>query len=231
MERVGANGGRSGGVRPRAAAPHLAPPSLCAELQPSRDRIRSSAGAEQNPPGSGRALSPAQTRRFPLGRGGEFLATQKARTDRNGHREQAQGTAGIGTRRAGEKGGRGRRAARPSLGRPRARCHGAPGPIGGVSAGLCALSPGLRGKGQSSAAFSEPARTLSSSIADAPGARDVRDARVAAEEWRSAAGSGGERRGAGPRPGRSGAGGGAGRGRHRAVGPGRSWAAVHRGTI
>lgn len=90
-------------------------------------------------------------------------------------------------------------------------------------------SPGLRGKGQSSAAFSEPARTRSSNIAasaGAPGA--VRGARVAAEEWRSGAGgSAGSGAGDGRRPGRSGA----GRGRHRAVGPGRSWAAVHRGAF
>lgn len=81
-------------------------------------------------------------------------------------------------------------------------------PLG--DAELCALSPGLRGKGQSSAAFSEPARTLSSSIAGAPGARDVRGARVAAEEWRSSAGSGAgldrARGGAGPAGGRVGGG-------------------------
>lgn len=75
---------------------------------------------------------------------------------------------------------------------------------------ICAShpSPGLRGKGQSSAAFSEPARTRSSNIAasvGAPGA--VRGARVAAEEWRSGAeGSAGSGAGVGRRPGRSGAG-------------------------
>lgn len=69
-------------------------------------------------------------------------------------------------------------------------------------------SPGLRGKGQSSAAFSEPARTRSSSIAASVGA--VRSARVAAEEWRRGAegraGSGAGLGGAGGRGGRAGGG-------------------------
>lgn len=87
----------------------------------------------------------------------------------------------------------------------------------GVSAGLRAAppSPGLLGKGQSSAAFSEPARTRSSSIA-APS--EVRGGCAFVAEPRGA-----ERGapGAWPPPGAErGEPGGAGRGRHRAVGPG-----------
>lgn len=83
-------------------------------------------------------------------------------------------------------------------------------------------SPGLRGKGQSSAAFSEPARTRSSNIAasaDAPGRAAVRGARVTAEEWRRGAeGSAGSGAGTGRLPGRSG-GGGPGAAPHRRAGP------------
>lgn len=128
----------------------------------------------------GRAEPPGSGPRAQPGTAAAFLPRQRAEGSRL-HRRHGRTETGTGSGHGASPGsghvGRRRTEAeavgppafpsadpeRGATGRPE---PSAVPPLG--DAELCALSPGLRGKGQSSAAFSEPARTLSSSIAGAP---------------------------------------------------------------
>lgn len=210
-----------------------------------RGRRRRPRGSRRVSPRSGRGV-PVQTGRDPKGRLERPAGGQRGGLPCRGRGRREREGAWTGTdppppaavgppalpcslprRRPGERGtGTGWDTAGPApAGLPAPA--GAPKAASFASAGrrgilLSHPSPGLRGKGQSSAAFSEPARTRSSNIAasaDAPGRAAVRGARVTAEEWRRGAeGSAGSGAGTGRLPGRSG-GGGPGAAPHRRAGP------------